>query len=97
VEHHDLTRRTLLDLDGITDVVIVSRPVVLPVPERTSTARARPRNATTLPSPPPGIVVRSTMDRVGMGLGMNGGPSVPFMPTAAPSWCLFAQLVALCM
>jgi hypothetical protein len=43
VEHHDLTRRTLLDVDGITDVVIVSRPGVLPVPGRTSTARARTR------------------------------------------------------
>lgn len=43
VEHHDLTQSTLLDLDGITDVVIVSRPGVLPVPERTSTARVRMR------------------------------------------------------
>jgi hypothetical protein len=41
VEHHDLTRRTLLNLDGITDVVIVSRPGILPVPKRTSTGRAR--------------------------------------------------------
>ena len=32
VEHHDLTRRALLDLDGVSDVVIVSRPGVLSLP-----------------------------------------------------------------
>jgi len=36
VEHHDVTRRALLDLDGVSDVIIVSRPGVLPVPKRTS-------------------------------------------------------------
>jgi len=43
VEQHDLTRRTLLRLDGVTDVVIVSRPGVLPIPARTSTTRTRTR------------------------------------------------------
>lgn len=33
VEHHDLTRRTLLELDGIADVIIVSRPGLLPAPQ----------------------------------------------------------------
>jgi hypothetical protein len=55
VEHHDLTPRTLLDVDGITEVVIVSRPGVVPYlnahPPR-GHAPARPHNATTLPSPP---------------------------------------------
>lgn len=36
VEHHDVTRRALLDLDGVSDVIIVSRPGILPVPERAS-------------------------------------------------------------
>jgi REase_DpnII-MboI len=31
-EHHDLTRRTLLDLGGVTDVIIASRPGMLPAP-----------------------------------------------------------------
>ena len=34
VEHHDVTRRALRDLKGVTDVIIVSRPGVLPVPTR---------------------------------------------------------------
>jgi hypothetical protein len=37
VEHHDLTRETLLELDGVTDVVIASRPGILPAPARTVT------------------------------------------------------------
>ncbi len=37
VEHHDLTRETLLELDGVTDVVIASRPGILPAPARTIT------------------------------------------------------------
>jgi hypothetical protein len=40
VEHHDLTRRTLLDLDGISDVIIVTRPGAPPVPGR-KTGRGR--------------------------------------------------------
>lgn len=39
VEHHDLTRETLLELDGVTDVVIASRPGILPAPARTVTSR----------------------------------------------------------
>lgn len=35
VEHHDVTQRALLDLDGVSDVIIVSRPGVLPAPKRT--------------------------------------------------------------
>lgn len=34
VEHHDVTERALLDLDGVSDVIIVSRPGVLPAPKR---------------------------------------------------------------
>lgn len=41
VEHHDLTRRTLLELDGVTDVVIASRPGILPAPTRTITRQLR--------------------------------------------------------
>lgn len=35
VEHHDVTERALLDLEGVTDVIIVSRPGVIPAPKRT--------------------------------------------------------------
>lgn len=34
VEHHDQTRRGLMNVPGIVDVIIVSRPGVLPVPNR---------------------------------------------------------------
>jgi hypothetical protein len=43
VEHHDLTRRTLLKLDGVTDVVIASRPGMLPVPVRSTSKRLTQR------------------------------------------------------
>jgi hypothetical protein len=43
VEQHDLTSRTLMDLQGISDVIIVSRPGVLPAALRTSGRRARNR------------------------------------------------------
>ncbi len=32
-----------------------------------------------------------------MGVGMNGGPPVPLMPTIRLLWCLFAQVVGLCL
>jgi hypothetical protein len=41
VEHHDLTRRTLLELDGVTDVVVASRPGILPVPTRKAARQVR--------------------------------------------------------
>jgi len=34
VQEHDITAAALKELDGITDVVIVSRPSRLPVPDR---------------------------------------------------------------
>ena len=34
VQEHDITAAALKELDGITDVVIVSRPSLLPVPDR---------------------------------------------------------------
>jgi hypothetical protein len=37
------------------------------------------------------------VDAVGMGMGMNGGLTVPLIPTMGSLWCLFAQLVALCV
>jgi REase_DpnII-MboI len=40
-EHHDLTRRTLLDLDGVTDVIIASRLGMLPVPSGQRPPRIR--------------------------------------------------------
>ncbi|MGW4116762.1 PD-(D/E)XK nuclease domain-containing protein [Actinosynnema sp. NPDC004786] len=44
VEHHDVTRRALAGLPGVTDVIIVSRPGVLPVPTRTPVASERERD-----------------------------------------------------
>lgn len=48
VEHHDLTRRALLEVPGISEVIIVSRPGVLasapPPPRRPrKSAASRPR------------------------------------------------------
>lgn len=34
VEHHDQTRRTLRGIEGISDVIIVSRPGIVPAPDR---------------------------------------------------------------
>ncbi|QFZ18521.1 PD-(D/E)XK nuclease domain-containing protein [Saccharothrix syringae] len=44
VEHHDRTRRALLELPGVSEVIIVSRPGMLPLPER-GTRRGRARSA----------------------------------------------------
>ncbi len=47
VQHHGTTRNTLLALPSVTDVVIVSRPSHLPVPQRSSRARRRSSGAAT--------------------------------------------------
>jgi DpnII restriction endonuclease len=39
VEHHDLTRRMLLELNGVSDVIIVSRPGILSTSSRLVTKR----------------------------------------------------------
>ena len=39
----------------------------------------------------------STVDVVGMRMGMNCGLTVTLMPTMGCLWCLFAQVVALCV
>lgn len=43
VERHDLTRQALMGVSGITDVVIVSRPGMLPaeIPRSARTSRKR--------------------------------------------------------
>lgn len=38
----------------------------------------------------------STVDVLGMGMGMNCGPMVRFMPMIQALWFLFALVVALC-
>lgn len=39
---------------------------------------------------------QAIVDLMGIRLGMNCGPMLPFMPTTEPLWSLFAEVVPLC-
>jgi hypothetical protein len=45
-EHYDLTRRALLQLAGVTDVIIVTRPGMLLAPDRKRRTRTRKSEGT---------------------------------------------------
>jgi hypothetical protein len=49
----------------------------------------------TLPASQPYVGAASTMDSVGMNLGMNWGLTGHLMPTSDDLWYVFAQVVAL--